>query len=412
MTQHGLEVAHVFQQYGARYLAEFGSSLSVEQRRALRAISLCRTAALGGHVERCDACGHQRISYNSCRNRHCPKCQAAARAAWMDARAEELLPVPYFHVVFTLPDTLAPLALQNKRVVYGVLFRAVAETLTAIAADPKHLGAHVGFLAVLHTWGQNLMHHPHVHCVVPGGGIAPDGRRWVPCKEDFFLPVQVLSSVFRGKFIDLLKRAFRQGKLDFYGKLESYAEPPRFEQLLDAAVRHKWVVYAKRPFGGPTQVLKYLARYTHRIAISNKRLLDLRDDQVRFEYKDYADGNRTKAMTLDAMEFIRRFLMHVSPQGFMRIRHYGFLGNRHRKSKLALCRTLLGTPSGQQSAKVCEASESLASVSENDVLAVCPACGNGRMLIVDSFHPETQAAPMRRPFFMGRLAQRAKPDTS
>jgi hypothetical protein len=412
MNQRGLEVADVFQQYGARYLQEFGPSLSVEQRRVLQAISLCRTAALGGHVERCDGCGHRTISYNSCRNRHCPKCQAAARAEWMEARAQELLPVPYFHVVFTLPDTLAPIALQNKRIVYGVLFRAVAETLKDIAAEPKYLGAEIGFLAVLHTWGQNLMHHPHVHCVVPAGGISPDGQRWLSCKEDFFLPVRVLSSVFRGKFIDFLKRAFRQGHLRFFGKLECHAKPAQFEQLVNAAVRHKWVVYAKRPFGGPTQVLKYLARYTHRIAISNKRILDLRDGQVRFQYKDYADGNQTKAMTLDALEFIRRFLMHVLPSGFMRIRHFGFLGNRHRQARLELCRRLLGAESGQETGMAGEPSQTDRSAAEHDVPAVCPACGNGRMSIIETFHPEAKAVSVRRPFLMQGLALRAKPDTS
>jgi hypothetical protein len=330
----------------------------------------------------------------------------------MDAQARDLLPVPYFHVVFTLPDTLAPIALQNKRVVYGVLFRAVAETLKGIAANPKHLGAEIGFLAVLHTWGQNLMHHPHVHCVVPAGGISPDGHRWVSCKEDFFLSVRVLSRVFRGKFIDFLKQAFRQGQLGFYGKLECHAEPTQFEQLVDAAVRHDWVVYAKRPFGGPTQVLKYLARYTHRVAISNKRLLDVRDGQVCFQYKDYADGNKTKAMTLDAMEFIRRFLMHVLPSGFMRIRHYGFLGNRHRQAKLELCRRLLGAESVQETAKPCDPSESDGHATERDVHVVCPACRKGRMLIIETFHPGAKATPVRRPFFMQRLALRAKPDTS
>ena len=256
------------------------------------------------------------------------------------------------------------------------------------------------------------MHHPHIHCVVPAGGIAPDGQRWVSCKEDFFLPVRVMSRVFRGKFIAFLKQAFRQGKLGFYGKLACYADPTRFEQLLDAAVRREWVVYAKRPLGGPTQVLKYLARYTHRVAISNKRLLELRDGQVSFQYKDYADGNKTKTMVIDAMEFIRRFLLHVLPSGFMRIRHYGFLGNRHRQPRLELCRKLLGTPSGLEPGKDCEPSESLTSTAQGDVLAVCPACGSGRMLIVESFHPEAKAASVRRPFFMGRLALHAKQDTS
>lgn len=266
-------------------------------------------------------------------------------------------------------------------------------------------------LAVLHTWGQNLMHHPHVHCVVPAGGISPDEQRWASCKEDFFLPVRVLSRVFRGKFIDFLKRAFRQGQLGFYGKLECYAEPARFNQLVDTAVRHDWVVYAKRPFGGPTQVLKYLARYTHRVAISNRRLLGLQDGQVRFQYKDYTDGSKTKSMTLDAVEFMRRFLMHVLPSGFMRIRHYGFLGNRHRQAKLELCRRLLGSEP-VQAAEACEPSESDGSAVERDVHVLCPACGQGRMLIIETLHPEAKATPVRRPFFMQRLTLYAKPDTS
>jgi len=330
----------------------------------------------------------------------------------MEARAEELLPVPYFHVVFTLPDTLAPIALQNKRVVYGVLFRAVAETLKDVAAAPKHLGAEIGFLAVLHTWGQNLMHHPHIHCVVPAGGISHDGQRWLSCKDDFFLPVRVLSRVFRGKFVDFLKQAFLQGHLRFFGKLECHAEPAQFEQLIDAAVRHEWVVYAKRPFGGPTQVLKYLARYTHRVAISNKRLLDLRDDQVHFQYKDYAGGNRTKTMSLDALEFIRRFLMHVLPSGFVRIRHYGFLGNRHRQAKLELCRRLLGVESEPLTTTAGEPSQTDHSDAEHDTPVICPACGNGRMLIIETFHPEAKAASIRRPFFMQRSTCCARPDTS
>jgi hypothetical protein len=411
MNRPPLEVADVFREYGAQYLAEFGDSLFSDQRRVFSDIVRCRTAALGGHLEGCDRCGHQRISYNSCRNRHCPKCQAAARAEWTDAQAKDLLPVPYFHVVFTLPEVLAPVALQNKRVVYDVLFRAVAETLKEIAADPKHLGAAIGFLAVLHTWGQNLIHHPHLHCVVPAGGISPDGQRWVSCKEGFFLPVRVLSRVFRGKFIDFLKRAFRQEQLDFYGKLECYAEPARFQQLIDTAVRHEWVVYAKRPFGGPEQVLKYLARYTHRVAISNSRLVAMDAGKVTFRWKDYADGNREKTMTLDAYEFIRRFLMHVVPSGFMRIRHYGFLGNRHRQAKLALCRRLLGTASERGMAKSCDPCESDGSASESDAHAVCPACGNGRMWIIETFRPD-KATVVRRPFWRQRPMLRANLDTS
>ncbi|MEA2591136.1 MAG: hypothetical protein QOD62_967, partial [Actinomycetota bacterium] len=325
MTRPHLEVADVFRDHGDAFLDRYGDTLSPERRRALRDIAACRTEALGGHVEECDRCGHQRIAYNSCRNRHCPKCQATAAAQWMEARGAELLPVEYFHVVFTLPPALAPIALQNPREVYNILFRAAAETLRQIAADPKHLGAEIGFLAVLHTWGQNLQHHPHVHCVVPGGGLSPDGSHWVACRPGFFLPVRVLSRVFRGKFLALLGNAFDQGKLSFHGKLGVLADGGEFQRRLTASAQTEWVVYAKPPFGGPEQVLKYLARYTHRVAISNRRLVALEEGDVQFQWKDYAHGGGPKTMTLKAIEFIRRFLLHVLPSGFVRIRHYGFL---------------------------------------------------------------------------------------
>jgi len=290
MTRPRLEVAEVFREYGEAYLDRYSDTLSTEQRRALHDVAACRTAALGGHVEVCDRCGHQRIAYNSCRNRHCPKCQATAAAQWMEARQAELLPVEYFHVVFTLPPVLRPIGLQNRRIVYGILFRAAAETLQQIAADPRHLGAQIGFLAILHTWGQNLLHHPHVHCIVPGGGISADGARWVACKSRYFLPVRVLSAVFRGKFLALIRGAFKQGKLAFRGRLSPLADPSEFQRVLAASARVKWNVYAKRPTGGSTQVLKYLARYTHRVAISNQRLIALEDGKVRFRWKDYAHG--------------------------------------------------------------------------------------------------------------------------
>ena len=299
-----LEVADVFRDGEPRFLAKFGRMLRTEQWQVLRAVMRCRTAALGGHVQRCDGCGHQQIQYNSCRNRHCPKCQAMARAAWLEKRESELLSVPYFHVVFTLPHELAPLALQNQRVVYGILFQAASQTLLEIAADPKHLGARVGCLMVLHTWGQNLMHHPHVHAIVTGGGLSPDGSRWIHSRrrksgKSFFAPVKVLSRVFRGKFIALLKEAFTSEKLGFYGQLKPFGDLAAFEQLLNTAVRHDWVVYAKRPFSSPLCVLKYLARYTHRVAISNQRLVDLSDGRVSFRYKDYTRPQQDKVMTLD-----------------------------------------------------------------------------------------------------------------
>lgn len=325
---------------------------------------------MGGHVERCGRCGFERPAYNSCRNRHCPKCQARKRAAWLDARSRDLLPVETFHVVFTLPEEISAIGLQNKREIYSLLFRAVAETLQQVAADPRHLGAEIGFLAVLHTWGQNLRHHPHVHCVIPGGGLSRDGTRWIPCRRGFFLPVRVLSKVFRGKFLDLLGETFRQGRLRFQGELASLERPERFLRVLRDVRRKPWVVYAKRPFAGPEAVLKYLARYTHRVAISNQRLVSLAHGEVTFRWKDYRMGRRMRVMTLDAVEFIRRFLQHTLPKAFVRIRHFGFLSNRCRHKKIALCRRLLGV------------TRPVRPLAENQGEATpprCPACGRGTM---------------------------------
>jgi hypothetical protein len=406
----GLEVADVFRDGADRFLAQYGPMLFREQRQVLRDVVRCRTAELGGHVQECDDCGHQRIQYNSCRNRHCPKCQAMVRAKWLQQRESELLPVPYFHVVFTLPHELGPLALQNKRVVYGLLFQAAAQTLSQIAAHPKHLGATIGCLMVLHTWGQNLMHHPHVHAIVTGGGLSPDGSRWIACKQGrkgkpFFLPVRVLSRVFRGKFIAGLKRAFAKGDLQFHGQLESLNEPERFEQLLTRSVRRDWIVYAKRPFGGPGQVLKYLARYTHRVAISNRRLIEQGNGQVSFRYTDYADGHSGKVMTLSSTEFIRRFLMHTLPSGFVRIRYYGFLANRYRNERLEKCRRLLGVKTGP----IWQTHEAAAPAECADLSSTaqtCPACQRGNLLIIDVL---PAAQPPRRPFFLvWRLPQSAR----
>ena len=324
MSEHRPEVADVFRTYEREFFAQWGHVLGPRQRKAFAAIRDCRTAALGGHVEyveQCDQCGHRVISYNSCRDRHCPKCQASSRAKWLAERQADLLPVPYFHVVFTLPQQIGGLALQNAREIYGILFRAASETLLTIAADPKRLGAAIGFLAVLHTWGQNLHMHPHLHCVVPGGGIGPDGASWVGCrKSSFLLPREVLGCRFRNLFLTYLKQLFEEGKLRFHGEMAGLARPAAFAALCNRARRIKWVVHAKPPFGGPEQVLKYLARYTHRVAISNSRILSIESGKVTFLWKDYADGNKTKAMTLDAVEFIRRFLLHILPKGFVRIR--------------------------------------------------------------------------------------------
>jgi hypothetical protein len=363
-----LELAEVVRRHGNRL-----ACVSGEQQRILHAIASCRTAALGGHVQTCDHCQHQRIAYNSCRNRHCPKCQASACARWMEERGKELLPVEYFHVVFTLPDTFNALVLANKRIVYNLLFDAAAQTLLEVAANPKHLGARIGLLAILHTWGQNLSLHPHLHCVVPGGGITPDGK-WVACRAGFFLPVRVLSRVFRGKFIDLLKRA-RAG-----GKLIGVDSDRAFDGLIEISVKHDWVVYAKPPFGGPAQVLKYLSRYTHRIAISNRRLLSMDEQNVTFNYKDYARGNRPRTMTLEGGEFLRRFLLHAVPRGFMRIRHFGLLANRVRVQNLTTCRRLLNTPA--------PVAAPMGAVEP----PCCPACGCGRLITGPRLSPQQLAA--------------------
>jgi hypothetical protein len=407
MTRHRLEVADVFRNHGDAFLDLYGDGLSPGQRRALSDIAACRTAALGGHVEECDQCGHRQIAYNSCRNRHCPKCQATAAAEWMEQRQAELLPVEYHHVVFTLPAVLGPIALQNPREVYGALFRASAETLQQIAADPKHLGAEIGFLAILHTWGQNLEHHPHVHCVVPGGGLAPDGTRWIACPPGFLLPVRVLSCVFRGKFLALLGSAFEQGKLTFHGKLRELADAGAFRRRLAASANTQWVVYSKPPFGGPEQVLKYLARYTHRVAISNRRLVSLEDDEVTFHWKDYAHGGGQKTMTLKATEFIRRFLLHVLPSGFVRIRHYGFLANRVCQEKLALCRALLGVETTPDPVAADSPVEPTEDAEGQPLARICPCCGKGRMVIIETF--PAMPADRRR---CGSVLEHADSDTS
>lgn len=382
MSAHRPEVADVIRKCGAKYEEVYGSS--APQRRILRDLSRCQTPALGGHKYKCDHCGHEEIAYNSCRNRHCPKCGASARAQWLEAQERDLLQVPYFHVVFTLPEAVGPIALQNKRLVYGLLFRAVAETLCTIARDPRHLGAEIGVLAVLHTWGQNLHHHPHVHCVVPGGGLSPDGSRWVPCKESFFLPVRVLSRYFRQRFLALLGQARDAGKLAFRGDLEPLSDTPNWSRWLLAQRTCEWVVYAKPPFGGSEQVLKYLARYTHRVAISNQRLLSFDNDLVTFLWKDYARGNRQSTMTLDAVEFIRRFLLHALPKGFQRIRHFGFLANRARAEKLPLCRKLLGDSQELDSVDPSlEVPDSTAETPDD----LCPECKVGRMRRIESIGP-------------------------
>ncbi len=385
MNRPRLDVAEVIRSCRDKFLETYGPRLTPEQQRALKDLVSCRTAALGGHVLGCPECGHQQIAYNSCGNRHCPTCQGTAAARWLEARAAELLAVPYFHVVFTLPGALDPIALHNPRVVYDLLLRSAAETLLRLAADPKHLGAQIGVLALLHTWGQNLQLHPHAHCVVPGGGLSPDGTHWIGSSDKFFLPVRVLSRVFRGKFLAGLRAAFAQGRLRFPGALTAPAARDEFERLLAASTKTDWVVYAKPPFGGPEQVLKYLAQYTHRSAISNHRLLDLDDGRVSFRYKDYAHGSRKRTMKLSAVEFVRRFLLHVLPAGFVRIRHYGILCNRHRHEKLELCRSLLGSClAAEPELPEAEAPERSTSISPT---RVCPVCGAGRMILIQELPP-------------------------
>jgi len=388
MPPPALELADIFRQHGPAYRETH--AVPLHQFRLMRAIETCRTPALGGVVDWCDRCQYTHIQYRSCRNRHCPKCQGLARARWLHQRQAELLPVEYFHVVFTVPQEIAAIAYQNKALVYDILFRATAETLRTIAADPKHLGAEIGFIAILHTWGQNLVHHPHLHCVVPGGGISPDGQRWVACRPGFFLPVRVLSRLFRRLFLQELKQAFDDDQLHFFNSLATLQDRAAFARYLAPPAHAEWVVYAKPPFGGPQQVLEYLGRYTHRVAISNNRLLDFTDGTVTFQWKDYRHESRNKVMRLDAQEFVRRFLLHVLPTGFQRIRHYGLLANCHRQAKLEHCRQLLAAPAPvveppAESLDYRDRYERLTGVSLRD----CPQCHRGQMVCIESFLPGT-----------------------
>jgi hypothetical protein len=373
MSRPAVEVADILRAQGNRFLDRYNKSFSFQHLKAFRAIQNCRTAALGGHLDACFRCGHQAISYNSCRNRHCPKCQAKAREQWLAARQRELLAADYFHVVFTVPHELNVLALQNPHEFYDLLFTASAQTLLEVAAGPRHLGAEIGAISILHTWGQNLLLHPHVHCVIPAGGISPDHTLWVRPRYPFFLPVKVLSRVFRGKFCAGLKRLYRRKQLRCAGPASVLAEPKQFRQLLRRLHRQDWVVYAKPAFGGPEKVLRYLGRYTHRIAISNHRLLAFDGQRVTFRWKDYAHGGKQRKMTLEGTEFLRRFFLHVLPKGFVRIRHFGFLANRFRSSRLALCRQLLPV-----SPVAAAAPQSSAEVPSN---WKCPRC-RGPMIVL------------------------------
>jgi hypothetical protein len=380
MSRPPLEVADLIRNAGTAFIERNRHWLSWKHVKVLRAIARCRTAALGGHLDECTRCGHRAISYNSCRNRHCPKCQTSARERWIAARQRELLPTRYVHVVFTLPRELVPLVLQNKKVIYDLLFRASADTLLEVARDPKHLGAEIGFFSVLHTWNQKLGLHPHVHCVVPAGGLSPDRRRWIKPRYAFFLPVKVLSRVFRGKFVAALQRAFREQRLRFQGSLTPLAQPKTFTAWLRPLFRKDWVVYSKRPFGGPEYVLQYLGRYTHRVAISNHRLISFADGKVTFRWRDSAHHNEQKLLTLSLDEFLRRFLLHLLPKRFVRIRNFGFLANRQRATSLPLCFQLLPSRSAPQTGQDCS------TIDGAKDLWRCPQCA-GPMVIIERLTP-------------------------
>ena len=391
MSRPALELADIVRHYGPAY--QQTHRLPWHQRALLRAIEICRTAALGGHLEQCSHCSHQRISYNSCRNRHCPKCQSLARARWIEQRKAELLPVEYFHVVFTVPEKIAAIAFHNKKLVYSILFRTAAETLLTIAGDAKHLDARIGFFAILHTWGQNLLHHPHLHCVVPGGGFSEDHQRWIGCRAGFFLPVRVLSRLFRRLFLEALRKAHRKGQLQFFSELAPLHEAAAFARYLHSLGQIEWVVYAKPPFGGPRQVLEYLGRYTHRVALANERLVSMDNDEVSFRWKDYRHRNRQqcKTLTLAAEEFLRRFLLHALPSGFQRIRYFGWLANRHRKQRLEQARRLLGAAAAVTEWLPEASSKTLALIT--DSLQRCPRCGIGTLIRTPLRKPGCLATP-------------------
>jgi hypothetical protein len=375
-----LELQDIFTQFGPEY--RHNHSLPLHQLKTMKAIEACRTSILGGHIDVCDHCGYESISYNSCRNRHCPKCQGLAKEQWLLERERDLLDVCYFHVVFTVPDSLNHLALQNQKLFYSLLFKAASETLLELSRDPKYLGAQIGLISVLHTWGQNLIDHPHVHCIVPGGGLSFDGTRFIPSRKKFFIPVKVLSRKFRGKLLAFLKEAFQDDELLFFGILAPLAGKLNFQALLDALYQKQWVVYCKKPFKSPWHVLRYLGRYIHRVALSNQRIVALQDEQVTFSWRDYKDNNKTKLMTLDVSEFIRRFLLHVLPSRFVKIRHYGILSNRNRSTKLRLCQRL--TLSKIRESQKLNTIDLLFKLTRID-LRVCPCCGQMTMVHKTNF---------------------------
>jgi len=384
--KHSLEVADILRAFGPAYRE--AHELPLRYLRVMRAIEICRTAELGGHLDQCDHCGTVRISYNSCRNRHCPKCQCLEKERWLEARQKDLLPTSHFHVVFTLPEGLRPLALRNQKVVYSLLFKAVSETLTELARDSKHLGAEIGFMAILHTWSQTLIDHPHLHCLVTGGGLSPDGNRWLRSRKEFFIPVKVLSSLFRGKFLDGLKKLYEAEELKFPGQIEELKDPPAFKRFLTNLYHQAWVVYCRPPLKHPEKVVDYLGRYTHRVALSNDRLVKMEDNKVTFRWRDSADNDKIKWLTLEAFEFIRRFLLHVLPSQFVKIRYYGILSHRSRKGKLLRCKKLLGVLISEEAKQVLKETwqDLLARITGIDP-RVCPYCGKGKMIQRETLSP-------------------------
>jgi hypothetical protein len=388
------EVGEIFRAFGAKYREAHGETMPLRQHRAMRAIEACRTAELGGHVEECDACAHVRISYNSCRNRHCPKCQFLEKERWLEKRKQDLLPIRYFHVVFTLPEGLRPIALRNPKALYRLLFKAASQTLLELGRDPKYLGAEIGFTALLHTWTRTLLDHPHLHCIVTGGGLSADGKRWKRSRRRFFLPVRVLSKLFRGKFLSLFKRACRSGAIVFCGEIAALANEASFKRFLRGLYAEQWVVYCKPPFGSASKVLEYLGRYTHRVALSNERIVGMDAGAVTFCYRDAADHNLMKRMTVDAFEFIRRFLLHILPDRFMKIRHYGLLCNRHRAAKLARCKELLAVKDDEPGkAETGETWQALLLRITGIDLSVCPVCGKGKMITLARLPPVCSRGP-------------------
>ena len=392
--KQSLEVADIFRTYGPAYREVHGHEMPLRHFRVMRAIEICRTAELGGHLDQCDQCGTVSISYNSCRNRHCPKCQSLEKERWLEAREKEMLPTSYFHIVFTLPEGLRPLALRNQKVVYNLLFKSVCETLTELARDSKHLGAEIGFMAILHTWSQTLIDHPHLHCLVTGGGLSPDGKRWVCSKKDFFIPVHVLSSLFRGKFLDGLKKEYGAGKLKFPGQIEELKEASAFKRFLTNLYHQEWVVYCRPPLKNPEKVMDYLGRYTHRVALSNDRLVKMEGNQVTFRWRDSADNNKIKWLTLEAFEFIRRFLLHVLPNQFVKIRYYGILSHRSRKGKLLRCKRLLGVVTSEETEQVSKETwqDLLTRITGIDP-TICPHCGKGKMIQREILLPQQNGRP-------------------